>query len=143
MLLWKFMVRIVEAATFVVFMATATNAQDAVPAAKDYNQLQLQLNINRPQAAAAGPVFTPWARVTALQAGWVIDRMLVFLDTPVLSNPDNCPIVTNGYVINETDAGRNVFYAMLITALASGKQVALVISGCFVDRPRAISVAMR
>jgi hypothetical protein len=142
MLLWKLTVRIVEAAAFVVCIATATNAQDAVPAAKDYNQLQLQ-NVNRPQAAAAGPVFTPWARVTALQAGWVIDRMLVFLDTPVLSNPDNCPLVTNGYVINETDAGRNVFYAMLITALASGKEVALVVSGCFVDRPRAISVAIR
>jgi hypothetical protein len=141
MLIAKMIRRMGQAAAMVMLMATTANAQD--PGLKDFNQLQIQLNTNKPQSAAAAPVFTPWARITALQAGWVIDRMLVFLDTPVMSNPDNCPLVTNGYIINETDAGRNVFYAMLISALTTGKQVALVISGCFGDRPRAISVALR
>lgn len=141
MLIGKMIRRMGQAAAMVMLMVTAANAQD--PGLKDFNQLQLQLNANKPQSAAAAPAFTPWARVTALQAGWVIDRMLVFLDAPVMTNPDNCPLVTNGYIINEADIGRNVFYAMLISAVTTGKQVALVISGCFGDRPRVISVALR
>lgn len=143
MLLIKDVKRIAKTAAIIAVMATAANAQEANPGSKDFNQLPLQLNASKPQSATAAAVFTPWGRISALQAGWVIDRMLVFPDTPVLTNPDNCPLVTNGYVINETDSGRNVFYAMLISALTTGRQVALVISGCFVDRPRIISVAMR
>jgi hypothetical protein len=85
---------------------------------------------------------TPWLRIQALQAGWVVDRMLVF--TPgALVNPDGCSIVTNGYIINERDPGRRTFYAMLLSALLNQRQVAFVVGGCFENRPRIVSVSIR
>lgn len=90
----------------------------------------------------AATAVTDWATVEALQAGWVVDRMLVFHNAP-LKNPDNCPITTNGYIINETDPGRQTFYAMLISAVVSKKQVSFVIDGCFEQRPRIVSVSIR
>lgn len=93
--------------------------------------------------ANAAPTFTPWGRVTALQNGWVVDRMLVFQGNGALTNPDGCTIVNNGYIINETDPGRRTQYAMLLGALLNQREVAMVISGCFQNRPRIISVAIR
>ena len=91
---------------------------------------------------AADVDVTDWGTVAALQAGWVVDRMLVFHNAP-LKNPDNCPITTNGYIVNETDPGRQTFYAMLISAVMSRKQVAFVVSGCFEQRPRIVSVSIK
>jgi hypothetical protein len=91
---------------------------------------------------AADAVFSAWATIDTIQAGWVVDRMLVFHNAP-MKNPDNCPIVTNGYIINEADPGRQTFYAMLISAVVSKKQVTFVVSGCFEQRPRIVSVAIR
>jgi hypothetical protein len=93
--------------------------------------------------ADAAPQFTPWGRVTTLQGGWVVDRMLVFHGTGALTNPDSCPLVTNGYIIKETDPGHRTFYAMLLSALLNQREVAMVISGCFEQRPRVVSVAIR
>lgn len=90
----------------------------------------------------AANAVTDWGTVEALQAGWVVDRMLVFHNAP-LKNPDNCSITTNGYIVNETDPGRQTFYAMLISAVIGKKQVAFVVSGCFEQRPRIVSVSIR
>jgi hypothetical protein len=87
--------------------------------------------------------FTPWGRVTTLQNGWVVDRMLVFQGAGALTNPDGCPLVTNGYIINETDPDRRASYTMLLAAFLNQREVALVISGCFQQRPRIVSVAIR
>jgi hypothetical protein len=94
----------------------------------------------------AATEFTPWARITSLQVGWVEDQMLVFLDDPGVTNPDGCALVTNGYVTNPTHPAHDMFHTMLVSALISGRQVALVISGCYPtiqDRPQIISVAIK
>ena len=96
--------------------------------------------ISAPANAAEG---TPFATVVAIQSGWVVDRMLVFHNRPDLVNPDGCTIVTNGYIIKETDPARRTFYDMLIAAKVNGRQVAFVISGCFENRPRIVSVNLR
>lgn len=93
--------------------------------------------------ADAAPTFTVWARVNSMQVGWVLDRMLVFHNTASLTNPNGCPITTNGYIINENDADRKTSYAMLLSALLNQREVAMVIDGCFDGRPRIISVAIR
>jgi hypothetical protein len=93
--------------------------------------------------ATAAPTFTPWGRITTLQNGWVVDRMLVFQGNAPLTNPDGCSLVTNGYIINESDAGHRTQYAMLLGALLNQREVTMVISGCFQNRPRIISVAVR
>ncbi len=91
----------------------------------------------------AAPTFTPWARVLSMQVGWVLDRMLVFPNTPALTNPDFCPITTNGYIIKETDPDRKTSYAMLLSAVLNQREASMVIDGCFEGRPRIISVAIR
>lgn len=96
--------------------------------------------ISAPANAAQG---TPLVNVVAIQDGWVVDRMLVFPDVTPLTNPDNCPIVTNGYIIKETDPVRKTSYDMLIAAKINFRQVAFVISGCFEGRPRIVSVSLR
>lgn len=85
---------------------------------------------------------TPWATVVAIQSGWVVDRMLVFHNGAVV-NPDGCSLVTNGYIIKETDPARKTFYDMLIAAKVNSRQVSFVIEGCFELRPRIISVSLR
>ena len=92
--------------------------------------------------AAADPVSTDWGNVVSLQAGWTVDRMLVFHSAP-LRNPDSCSVVTNGYIIDENAPGHKTFYALLLGALLNGKETALVISGCFEQRPRIVSVSIR
>jgi hypothetical protein len=91
---------------------------------------------------AAEPQFTDFGRVVTLQAGFTIDRMLVFHSAPMI-NPDNCPLTTNGYIIDENAPGHKTFYALLLGAFLNGKETALVISGCFEQRPRIVSVAIR
>ncbi len=91
------------------------------------------------QAAQVTPVF----RVGALQAGWVVDRMLVFPASGPLFNPDGCAIVNNGYIINENDPGHRTFYAMLLTAFVNQRNVQVIVHQCFEGRPRIISVTIR
>lgn len=97
-------------------------------------------------AAAIGPClaqeFTEFGLVTALQAGWTIDRTLVFHDKPML-NPGNCGIVTNGYIIDENAPGHNLFNTMILSALMNQREVAFVVFGCYEDRPQIISVTVR
>jgi len=91
----------------------------------------------------AAPTFTPWGLITQMQVGWVVDRMLVWQGNGPLTNPDGCSIVTNGYIINETDADHKTVYAMLLSAQLNQRRVTLLISGCYYDRPRIISVAIQ
>ena len=93
--------------------------------------------------ANAVPTGTAFSRLIAVQVGWVVDRVLVFPNVPALMNPDGCPIVTNGYIIKETDPGRKTSYAMLLSALLNQREVAFVIDACFEGRPRIISVTIR
>jgi hypothetical protein len=99
------------------------------------------------EAIISAPVnaaeITPWATVAAIQDGWVVDRMLVFHNNPNMTNPGNCAVVTNGYIIKETDPVRKTSYDMLIAAIVNSRQVSFVIDGCFADRPRIISVSLR
>jgi len=91
----------------------------------------------------AAPVFTPFGSVVALQAGWVDDQVLVFHSVNPMTNPDGCTVVTNGYITNPADPGHNLFHSMLLSALLNRREVAMVISGCFLDRPRIVSVSIR
>ncbi len=93
--------------------------------------------------ANAAPTWTPWTTVASIQAGWVLDQMLVFPNALTLINPGNCPIVTNGYIIKDTDPDRKTSYDMLIAAKVNNRQVAFVIDGCVQQRPRIVSVSLR
>ena len=98
-------------------------------------------------SANATPTVTPVGKVRAIQNGWVVDRMLVFPGdvngTPIaLTNPDLCPIFTNGYIINEADPVRRTSYDMLIAAKTWGRNVQFVVDGCFQGRPRIVSVSL-
>jgi hypothetical protein len=99
--------------------------------------------------ANAAPAATPIIKVRAIQDGYVVDRMLVFPgDTtanrnPIpLTNPNLCPIITNGYIINEADPVRKTSYDMLINAQVWSRNVQFVIDGCFQGRPRIVSVSL-
>jgi hypothetical protein len=88
----------------------------------------------------AGPAeSTDWGLLVALQAGWNLDRMLVFPKATPLKNPGGCNLTTNGYIIDENTPGRKTFYALLLGALLNGKEVAFVIQDCFEDRPKIVS----
>jgi hypothetical protein len=115
------------------------NAQDA---RKNAEPAQLQSFPNLLPSNKAAPQFTPWAKVTVLQSGWFVDRMLVFIDAPGIVNPDGCTLDTNGYILNENHTGRNLFNTMLLSAFLNGREVALVISGCWDTRPQVVSVAI-
>jgi hypothetical protein len=84
-----------------------------------------------------------WGTLTALQAGWEIDRMLVFHAAPITDADPPCPLLTNGYIVNEEHTGHNLFNTMLITALLNRREVSFVILGCFEDRPQIVSVSIR
>lgn len=120
-------------------------AQDAQTPPKVTDQLQLGSFANDPSLTRAAPQFTPWRKVIALQHGWYVERTLVFLEgtTDVnIVNPDSCSLRNNGYILNENHTGRNLFNAMLLSAFLNGREVAMVISGCFDNRPQVISVAI-
>jgi hypothetical protein len=69
--------------------------------------------------------------------------MLVFHGAPMLNPGGECSIVTNGYIIDEKAPGHETFYKMLISALDNYRSVAFVVSGCFENRPKIVSVMLR
>ena len=91
---------------------------------------------------AADPVVTDWSKVIALQAGWTVDRMLVFHGA-AMKNPEGCSITTNGYIIDENAPGHATFYTLLLSALLNTRDVNFVVQGCFENRPRIVSVSIR
>ena len=64
---------------------------------------------------AADAVSTDWGKVVILQAGYVVDRMLVFHGA-AMQNPEGCPLTTNGYIIDENAPGHATFYTLLLSA---------------------------
>lgn len=90
----------------------------------------------------AAATFTEFGFVNAMQAGWTIDRMLVFHSKPMI-NPGNCSLLTNGYIVDENAPGHNLFNTMILSALLNKREVAFVIDGCKEDRPVIISVSIR
>jgi len=85
---------------------------------------------------------TDWGLVQALQAGWTVDRTLVFHDKP-MKNPSGCSLVTNGYIIDENAPGHNLFNTMILSALLNQREVAFVVTGCKEERPQIVSVTIR
>jgi hypothetical protein len=85
---------------------------------------------------------TPWGTLVSLQAGWTIDRMLVFHSSP-MKNPDGCSLTTNGYIIDENAPGHNLFNTLLLSALLNKREASFVISGCKENRPQIVSVSIR
>jgi hypothetical protein len=102
----------------------------------------LALGAIAPSPALADPEFTDWGTVVSLQGGWVVDQALVFHSAP-LKNPDHCTVTNNGYITNLEHAGHTLFHTMLLSALLTRREVALVIGGCRENRPQIISVAIR
>jgi hypothetical protein len=94
-------------------------------------------------APANAAQWTPLGTVEAIQSGWVVDRMLVFHSAPMVNPGNQCTVLTNGYIIKETDPARKTFYDMLIAAKVNFRQVAFVVEGCFEGRPRIVSVSLR
>jgi hypothetical protein len=93
-------------------------------------------------AHAADAVVTDWGKVITLQAGWTVDRMLVFHGAD-MKNPEGCSLTTNGYIIDENAPGHATFYTILLSALLNSRDVNFVIQGCFESRPRIVSVSIR
>jgi hypothetical protein len=91
-----------------------------------------------------GAAATPFAKVVAVQAGWTLDQMLLFTDQPApITNPGGCTVTTNGYITNPADSGHTLFNTMLLSALLNAREVQLVVFGCYLDRPRIVSVSIR
>lgn len=126
--------------------AASGNAQEAglpkVPQYEVQTQFQQFPFLNDPSLLRAAQV-TNWGTLVALQGGWGIDRMLVFHAIPIVNADPPCSITTNGYIVNETHSGHNLFNTMLLTALLNRREVQFVILGCYENRPQIVSVSIR
>lgn len=92
-------------------------------------------------AASAAPVEGPWGHVIVMNGGWTSAHLRVQLDVPFY-NPTSCSM-TDGYIVEATLPGAQLFQSMLITAFASGDEVSLTLDGCAYERPRVVAVAVR
>jgi hypothetical protein len=70
-------------------------------------------------------------------------RMLVFHNMPMTNAEPPCNLLTNGYIVNESQTGHDLFNTMLLTALLNRREVQFVILGCFENRPQIVSVSIR
>ena len=91
--------------------------------------------------AGAAPAETPWVRVSALIGGWTSAGLRV-QTTGQFSNPAGCAIA-DGYFIDPTLSGAQLFWSLLITAQATNVEVQLTVDGCLYSRPNVIGVALR
>ncbi|KRA61840.1 hypothetical protein ASD79_06955 [Caulobacter sp. Root655] len=92
-------------------------------------------------AAIATPVELPWARVTYISGGWTAPHVRV-QTTAAFSNPAACSM-TDGYIVEASLQGAQLFSSMLLTAFSTGREVQLVVDGCILERPRVIGVTLR
>lgn len=90
--------------------------------------------------AHAEPQWTGWGQITQIEAGWVDDAASIRLSAAGMVNPSGCPTTDYGYMTSSADAGHSWFHTVALSALISGKPVALLIEGCFADKPRIISI---
>ncbi|SFJ52448.1 hypothetical protein SAMN02799626_01981 [Caulobacter sp. UNC279MFTsu5.1] len=89
----------------------------------------------------AAPVETPWARVNYIAGGWTAAHVRV-QTTATFSNPESCSN-SDGYVVDASLPGAQLFASMLLTAFSTNREVKLVLDGCALERPRVISVTLR
>jgi hypothetical protein len=90
--------------------------------------------------AMAAPEWTGWGQIIEIEAGWVADSAALRLSSTGVVNPSGCPVTDYGYVTNPADPGHSWFHTIALSALVSGKPVALLIDGCYADKPRVISI---
>ena len=88
--------------------------------------------------ASAAPTTVPAAPITGLGGGWSENVLRARLDAPFV-NPQGCS-ATDGYITDPTMSGSNLFHSMLMSAYMANKPVSLIVDGCYLDRPRIISV---
>lgn len=91
--------------------------------------------------AWATPAQSPWVRVDTIIGGWTSAGLRV-QTTGVFFNPAACPI-PDGYFIDPTLPGAELFWSMLLTAQATNVEVQLTVDGCIYSRPNVIGVALR
>ncbi|TIP86894.1 MAG: hypothetical protein E5X63_10575 [Mesorhizobium sp.] len=91
-------------------------------------------------AANAAPQWTSWGQVTQIEAGWAVDAAAIRHSSAGVVNPSGCSTTDYGYMTSPEDTGHNWFHAVALSALVSGKPVALLIDGCFAGKPRIISI---
>jgi hypothetical protein len=93
-----------------------------------------------PVVANAAVNVTGTGRITFLTSGFASNSMRVTLDT-AFSNPEGCA-VSDGFITDPADPGTPLYHSILLAAFLSGKPVSLIISGCFVSRPKIIGVSV-
>jgi len=89
----------------------------------------------------ATPVETQWARVNYIAAGWTAAHVRV-QTSATFYNPESCP-ATDGYMVEASLPGAQLFASMLLTAFSTNREVKLVLDGCVLERPRIIGVTLR
>jgi hypothetical protein len=90
---------------------------------------------------SAAPAETPWVRVDAIIGGWTSAGLRV-QTTGAFFNPATCPIA-DGYFVDPTMPGAELFWSMLLTAQATNVEIQLTVDGCIYSRPNVIGVALR
>lgn len=93
-----------------------------------------------PTTASAAVNETATGRITFLTAGWAANQVRVQTDA-AFSNPESCPF-TDGYITDPSDPGASLYHSILLGAFLAGKPVSLIISGCFLSRPKIIGVSV-
>jgi hypothetical protein len=122
-----------------LMLAVSANAEEA-----GYPSIQRSFPLlDGPALTRAAPQVTSWGTLVALQGGWGVDRMLVFHSAPMVNADPPCGLLTNGYIVNESHPGHNLFNTMLMSALLNRREVTFVILGCFENRPQIVSVSIR
>ncbi|MGR4866954.1 hypothetical protein [Caulobacter sp. LARHSG274] len=89
----------------------------------------------------ATPLEAPWVKVNYISGGWVAAHLRV-QTAAAFYNPEACP-VTDGYMVEASLPGAQLFSSMLLTAFSTNLEVKLVVDGCVLDRPRIIGVTLR
>jgi hypothetical protein len=140
--------RIAQIASIGIFCAMPAAQDDTARAqATSANQPNQVANPNPANPLMQGPfsptdtAATPVFRIRYLGSGWTLDQMLVFPDQPLpLTNPGGCGNNPDSYITQPADPGHSLFHTILLSAFLNGRQVQMVISGCWLDHPRLIGV---
>jgi hypothetical protein len=100
--------------------------------------------MNGPSHDADAPTAaSPVVRIKFLGSGWTYDQMAVFTDQQLpLTSTGGCLPQADRYVTEPSDAGHSLFHAILLSAFLNGRQVQFVVSGCYLNFPRIISVSI-
>lgn len=92
-------------------------------------------------ASIAAPVDSDWAKVTVVSGGWTAATIRLQTNGAFF-NPNAC-LMTDGYVIEASLPGAQLFASMVLTGLSTLQDIKLTIDGCALDRPRVVGVVLR